>query len=295
MSRQHSYHRAFAWGVALNIAFVIAEVVFGLWADSLALLADAGHNLSDVLSLILAWGASVLARVTPSRKRTYGWRGSTIMAALINALVLMAAIGAIAWEALRRLGDPSPVGGPVIIIVAGVGLIVNAATALFFFHGRKSDLNIRGAFLHMAADAGVSAGVVLAGTAIMYTGWLWLDPAASLLIAVVIFVGAWGLLRDSVNLAMQAVPREIDAAEVEGYLLGLPEVKAVHDLHIWALSTSEIALTAHLVKPDPAGDDDFLAHTADALKQRFNIDHTTLQLERSLAACAEGACQLESG
>jgi cobalt-zinc-cadmium efflux system protein len=283
-----SYDRAFGVGIALNVGYVACEAAFGLWNDSLALLADAGHNASDVIGLLLAWGGYALAKVGPSERRTYGWRGTSILAALFNALLLLAAVGAIVWEAVRRFREPQPVPGGTLMWVAGVGVAVNAATAWLFFAGRKGDLNIRGAFLHMAADAGVSLGVVLAGLVILRTGLTWVDPVASLLVAGVVFVGTWGLLRESVNLAIQAVPEGIDLAEVRGFLAGLPGVAEVHDLHVWAMSTTEVALTAHLVKPDPAGDDEFLARAAEALHDRFGIEHTTIQIERgTIAGCRQ--------
>jgi cobalt-zinc-cadmium efflux system protein len=282
------YDRAFATGVALNIGFVVIEAFFGVVSGSLALLADAGHNLSDVVGLLLAWGASYLARRKPSKRRTYGWHGTTILAAMLNAVILLLAVGAIAWEAFKRLAHPAPVAGKTVIAVAVIGMIINAATAFLFRSGRKKDLNLRGAFLHMAADAAISAGVVLAGLALLLGGWLWLDPALSLIIAAVILAGTWGLLRDSVNLALDAVPAGIDRGAVEAYLQGLPGVSAVHDLHIWGLSTSESALTAHLVKAAPDDDDALIAQASRELHERFKIAHTTLQWERSNARCPSG-------
>ncbi|UCF90999.1 MAG: cation transporter [Desulfobacterales bacterium] len=276
-----NYHRIFALGVLLNLGFVVAEAVFGILADSLALLADAGHNLSDVIGLLLAWGASYLSKLQPTSRRTYGWRSTTILAALINAIILLVAVGGIAWESVRRFGNPAPVAGKTIIAVAAVGVIINAATALLFLADRKKDLNIQGAYLHMAADAGVSGGVVLAGLGIIVTGWLWIDPVVSLLIAVIILWGTWGLLRESMNLALQAVPAGIDTQAVADYLSGLAGVTAVHDIHIWAMSTTETALTAHLVKPDPENDDAVIAQARDDLHAKFGIAHVTLQLERS--------------
>jgi cobalt-zinc-cadmium efflux system protein len=275
-----NHDRAFAIGVALNLGFVAVEAIFGFLAHSLALVADAGHNLSDVLGLLLAWGAAVLARRRPTSRRTYGLRRSSILAAAVNATVLLVAIGAIAWEAIRRLDHPEPVAGRTVIGVAVVGIAVNATTALLFMKGRKGDLNIRGAFLHMAADAVVSLGVVLAGLAILATGWQWLDPAVSLGIGAVILVGTWGLLRDSVNLALDAVPEEVDAGDVRAYLAGLPGVVGVHDLHIWGMSTTETALTAHLVAAgDARGDDVLLERVSRELHDRFGIEHATLQVE----------------
>ena len=282
------YDRAFALGVALNLAFVGVEAGYGLYAHSLALVADAGHNLSDVAGLLLAWGASRLALRAPSPRRTYGMRRSSILAALGNALLLLIAVGAIAWEAIRRLRDPEPVMTGAVMVVALVGIAINTATALLFARGREKDLNIRGAFLHMAADAAVSAGVVVAALAIRYTGWNWLDPAMSLLIAVVITVGTWGLLRESVNLALDAVPAGIDTAAVAAYLRTLPGVTAVHDLHIWGMSTTHVALTAHLVKPVLENDDALLVTACHELHERFGIEHATLQVERDqgAASCA---------
>jgi cobalt-zinc-cadmium efflux system protein len=274
------YNRAFAIGVTLNVGFIIIETVFGLMADSLALLADAGHNLSDVLGLLLAWGASYMVKRRPTERHTYGWRKSSILAALMNAVVLMAAIGAIAWEAIRRFNDPAPVGGQIIIIVAAIGVVINTATALLFISGRKHDLNIRGAFLHMAADAGVSAGVVLAGLVILARGWMWIDPLVSLVIAVIILFGTWGLMRDAFNLALDAVPKGIDPQAVSKYLAELPGIESVHDIHIWAMSTTETALTAHLVKPDTKDDDVLIEKTSRELQEQFGIDHVTLQWER---------------
>lgn len=279
-----SYGRAFAIGVGLNLAFVAVETFYGIKAQSIALIADAGHNLSDVLGLVLAWGAAILARRLPTARRTYGMRRSSILAALGNAVLLLVAVGAISWEAVRRLGHPAAVSPTIVVWVAMVGILINTATALLFLRGRKRDLNIEGAFLHMAADAGVSAGVVIAGLAIAVTGWLWLDPAISLLIALVILVGTWRLLRDSVNLAIDAVPEGVDPGSVKGYLSGLPGVTEVHDLHIWGLSTTEVALTAHLVRNVDDNDDALLATTARELHERFGIEHSTFQLERQRCA-----------
>jgi len=290
MSGEHThgpaaYDRAFAVGVGLNLVFVAAEAVFGVLAGSTALLADAAHNFSDVLGLLLAWGASYLARRPRSSRRTYGWRSSSILAALVNALVLLVVTGGIAWEAVQRFSVPAQVGGAVVAWVALVGVGINTATALLFMRGRKDDLNIRGAFLHMAADAAVSAGVVAAGVVILVTGWSWIDPVVTLLIAAVILAGTWGLLRESVNLALHAVPEGIDEEAVEAYLAGLPGVTAVHDVHIWAMSTTETALTAHLVKQDARDDDAIIAQATRGLHDRFRIEHTTLQWERGPDAC----------
>ncbi|HEX5502947.1 MAG TPA: cation diffusion facilitator family transporter [Thermomicrobiales bacterium] len=281
-----NFGRAFAIGAALNLGFVAAEAVFGLLAGSLALVADAGHNLGDVLGLLLAWGATLLMRRRPTPRRTYGLRRSTILAALANAVILLVAVGAIAWEAILRLLHPAPVAERTVIVVALVGIAVNGVTTLLFMGGRHHDLNIRGAFLHMAADAGVSLGVAVSAAVVLLTGWDWLDPAVSLAIVAVILVGTWGLLRDSLNLALDAVPAEIDTAAVRAYLAGLPRVADVHDLHIWAMSTTETALTAHLVLPDTTPDDALLAHIGDALHERFGIEHATIQVESGDAAFA---------
>jgi cobalt-zinc-cadmium efflux system protein len=283
-----SFGRAFAIGTALNAGFVCAEVVYGLAANSLALLADAAHNLGDVLGLLLAWGAVWLSKRSPTERRTYGYARSSILASLINAIVLLIGVGGIAWESLQRLAHPEPVVGGTVMWVAGVGIAINGLTALMFMSGGKHDLNIRGAFLHMAADAVVSLGVVLATFAITLTGWLWLDSATSLVIAVVITIGAWGLLRDSANLALDAVPARIDRGAVEAYLRGLPGVVEVHDLHIWGLSTTDTALTVHLVRPTGTDDDGLIARVSAELKSRFSIGHATIQLETagSSYACA---------
>ena len=288
-----NYNRAFAIGVALNVVYIVVEATYGILADSLALLADAGHNLSDVLGLLLAWGANYLAHRKPTERHTYGWRKSTILAALTNAIILLVAMGGIAWEAVQRISNPMPAAGKTIIIVAAIGVAINTATALLFLSGRKQDLNIRGAFLHMAADAGVSAGVVLAGGVILSTGWLWIDPAVSLIITAIILAGTWGLLRDSFNLALDAVPAGIDPEAVKSYLSDLPGVKGVHDLHIWAMSTSETALTAHLLKPDASDDDTLIEQAGRQLQERFGIAHITIQWERrpGLDDCG-GSCEI---
>jgi cobalt-zinc-cadmium efflux system protein len=271
---------------------VVVEVVFGVLARSLALLADGGHNLGDVLGLGLAWGAMILARRRPTPNRTYGLRRSTILAAFINAVLLLVASGGIAWEAVLRLAHPAPVAGPTVVIVAGAGILVNTATALLFWRGRRQDINIRGAFLHMAADAGVSAGVLVSGLMIELTGQPLIDPVVSLLIVLAIALSTWGLLRHSFDLMLDAVPRGIDPHEVQAYLAALPGVAAVHDLHIWATSTTETALTAHLIKPDPAGDDQLLAEICETLHHEYDIDHPTLQWERGTPGVA---CKLNSG
>ncbi len=274
------YNRAFAVGVVLNVGFVIIEVFYGLLSGSLALLTDAGHNLSDVLGLLLAWGAVLLAKKRPSSRRTYGYSRATIIASLFSGLLLMGAVGAIGWEAANRLMDPPAPAGKTIMIVAAIGVLVNTVTALLFISGKDNDLNIRGAFLHMAADAVVSLGVVVAGALIMFYGLNWIDPVISLVIAAVIFLSTWTLLRDSLNLAVDAVPRNVDPTAVREYLSGLPGVRDLHDLHIWPMSTTDTALTAHLVmSPMPDGDR-FINDVAHQLADRFSIDHATIQLER---------------
>jgi cobalt-zinc-cadmium efflux system protein len=272
------FGRAFAIGAALNIAFVAVEAAAGLWTGSLALLADAGHNLSDVLSLLLAWAAAEMAKKAPTLRRTYGYRKGTILASLANAGLLLLAVGAIVWEAVRRFGSPDPIAPGPVMIVAGIGVVINTATALMFMKGHH-DLNVRGAFLHMAADAAVSLGVVGAALVTWFTGWLWVDPAISLIIALVIVLGTWGLLRDSLDMALDAAPRGVDTAAVKAWLAARPGVTEVHDLHIWAMSTTETALTAHLIRPDNAGCDAFLRETAEGLAKTFRIGHPTLQVE----------------
>ncbi|MFC1797073.1 cation diffusion facilitator family transporter [Pseudomonadota bacterium] len=274
------YNRAFAIGVALNVIFVVIEAFYGFVSDSLALLTDAGHNLSDVLGLLLAWGAAALARKRPSPRRTYGYSRATIIASLFSGLLLMGAVGAIGWEAVGRLMEPPQPSGKTIMVVAAIGVVINTATALLFVSGKDHDLNIRGAFLHMAADAAVSLGVVIAGALILFYGLNWIDPVISLVIAAVIFLSTWGLLRDSLNLAVDAVPRNVDPDAVRGYLNNLPGVTAMHDLHIWPMSTTDTALTAHLVMNPLPQDDKFLNDVARQLADRFTINHATIQLER---------------
>jgi len=271
--------RAFAIGVALNTAFVLVEAGFGFFADSLALVADAAHNLSDVLGLLLAWGAASLAQRAPSTRFTYGLRASTIMAALANAVLLLVACGGIAWEAVGRLNAPAQTSGALMIGVAAAGVVINAATAALLMRDRTRDLNIRGAYLHMVADAAVSLGVVVAGAAILATGWEWLDPAVSLAIVAAILYGTWGLLRDSLALSMQAVPHGVEPTAVRAHLAALPGVADVHDLHIWAMSTTENALTAHLVMPAGHPGDAFLNTLCRNLAERFGIHHATVQIE----------------
>jgi len=274
-----NFNKAFIVGIALNTTYVLFEAIFGFLAHSLSLVADAGHNLSDVLGLLLAWGASMIARTPPTKRKTYGLRGTSILAALFNAIFLLVSVGAIAWEALHRFQAPAEVAARTVIWVSILGIIINMLTALMFASGRKGDLNIRGAFLHMAADAAISAGVVVAGFAILLTGLPWIDQLVSLLICAVIVWSTWDLLRESVNLALQGVPKDVDLDEVDQYLSGLPGIAKVHDLHIWAMSTTEVALTAHLVKPDGDLDDDLLNRVKHELHDRFGIDHITVQLE----------------
>ena len=273
------FSRAFAIGVTLNFLFVVVEVGYGLASNSLALIADGGHNMSDVLGLLLAWGASVLAGRSPTPRHTYGFKRGTILVSLISALLLYAAIGAIIWEAVGRFHSPAVLNGTTIMVVAAIGLIINTATALLFMSGRKHDLNIKGAFLHMAADALVSAGVLVAGFVITVTGWFWLDPAVSLVIGFVVLFAGWGLLRDSLHLTVDGVPAHINTEEVLRYFTELPGVSCVHDLHIWALSTTDNVLSAHIVMPD-GNDDEFLHNVAEHLRQAFQIGHATIQVER---------------
>jgi cobalt-zinc-cadmium efflux system protein len=283
------FGRAFAIAAALNIALVVAQVIFGILANSVALIADAGHNLGDVLGLLLAWGAHGMARWRPTQRYTYGFRSASILVALFNGAVLMVATGAIAWEALRRLPSPGDVGGATVMVVAAVGIAVNGLSAWLLMAGRKGDLNVRGAFLHLLGDAAISFGVVVAGAVIYVTGWNRLDPLASLVISVLIVWGTWGLLRESVMLCLDAVPPGVDRAAVESYLCGIPGVSEVHDLHIWAMSTTETALTAHLVRPGAGLDDHLLHDVSHELQHRFKIAHATLQIE---AGDTEKVCRL---
>ena len=283
-----SFDGAFAIGSTLNAAFVAAEVVFGLTAHSVALLADAAHNLGDVLGLLLAWWAAWLGRRNPTRSRTYGYGRSSILASLVNAVVLLVGVGGITVEAVRRLIEAIPlgdVGGKTVMIVAAAGIVVNGVTALLFAKGRKGDLNVKGAFLHMASDVVVSAAVVVSGLVILLTGWSWLDPVVSLGIAALILVSTWSLLRDSLNLALDKVPESVDAEKVQAFLATLPGVTEVHDLHIWALSTTETALTAHLVRPQAGTDDVFVHEACEELQERFGIGHATVQIEDAATAC----------
>lgn len=283
----------FAFGVALNLGFVLVEAAFGVIGNSVALIADAGHNLGDVLGLAIAWGAAALARRRPTHRYTYGLRSSSILAALFNAIVLLIAVGAIAVEAINRFGAPQPVATGTVMAVAAIGILVNGATALLLRRGHqhRHDLNVRGAFLHMAADAAVSLGVVLTGALILATGWLWLDPAASLLVGLVIVASTWRLLRDAVNMALDAVPAGIDPAAVRAHLAAFGGVCAVHDLHIWPMSTTETALTCHLVMPAGHPGDHALAMLAGELNARFGIQHATIQVE---TGDPEHPCRLEA-
>jgi cobalt-zinc-cadmium efflux system protein len=307
----HAHHlpatfgKAFAIGITLNIFYVFAQVLFGLAAHSLALLSDAGHNLGDVMGLCMAWGASMLAQRRPTLRYTYGLRRSTILASLANAILLLVAVGGITWEAVRRFGEHERVAGITVIWVAAVGVVINWMTAMLFASGRKNDLNIKGAFMHMAADAAVSAGVVVAGLVILVSGWWWLDPVVSLLINAVIVWGTWGLLRDSLSMTMDAVPAGVDVPNVQNYFRSLPGITDFHHLHIWPLSTTETALTVHLVKPKTEGDDNLLGMVSRELSTRFGIDHATIQFERTHSfpastvdgggeSCAQSSCDISA-
>jgi len=274
------YNRAFAVGVALNVIFVVIEVFYGVMVDSLALITDAGHNLSDVVGLLLAWGATYLAGKQPSLRRTYGYSRATILASMFSGLLLLAAVVLISWEAINRFFEPAEPVGQTIMIVAAIGVLVNTVTAWFFVSGKDHDLNIRGAYLHMAADALVSLGVVISGFVIWKFGLKWFDPLSSLLIAAVIFWSTWGLLSDSLNLAIDAVPRDLDPKEIRKWLTDLPGVIGMHDLHIWPMSTTETALTIHLVMSEPPANDEFLHDLAYQLREKFGIAHATFQIER---------------
>jgi cobalt-zinc-cadmium efflux system protein len=283
-----SFGTAFAIGIGLNAAFVVVEALFGYAGNSVALIADAGHNLSDVLGLVVAWLADLLSRRAPSARFTYGLRSSSILAALFNAIFLLVVVGAIGWEALLRLFNPQPVASTIVIVVAAIGILINGVTAWLFASGRHGDLNIRGAYLHMASDALVSVGVVAAGLVIAATGWLWVDPLTSLAVSALIVVGTWGLLRDSVAMSLDAMPAGIDPEAVRRLLEARPGVAEVHDLHIWSMSTREIALTCHLVIPGGRPDDGFLRDLAHDLKHHFGIGHPTVQIETD----AEVSCPL---
>lgn len=297
MHTTHDHHHhvdfgnAFKIGIALNVAFVVIEAVCGVLFDSVSLLADAGHNLSDVIGLLLAYFAFRLAKRKPTAEYTYGLGSSTIIASAVNGAILFMAVGGIVWEAIGRFSQPVEVVGAGIIWVAAIGVVINTATALLFVKGQSHDLNIKGAFLHMAADAAVSLGVVVAGIVIVYTGWMWIDPLVSLIIAGIILIGTWGLFRDSMRLLSHGVPKGIDVDKVESFLLDLPGVEAIHDLHVWALSTTHTALTVHLVKPSIQDEDQFLADVCKSLHDRFEIVHSTIQIER----CAiNSQCKLVS-
>lgn len=272
-----NYDRAFAFGIALNVVFVIIEAFYGWKIDSLALLADAGHNLSDVAGLVLAWAGALAGRLRPDARHTYGWKRASILAAFFNALLLLVAMGMLTWEAIHRLGSPVPLAGTTVMVVAGIGIVVNTATALLFMRGREHDLNIRGAFLHMAADALVSAGVVVAGGLALWFGWDWLDPVVGLVIAAVILIGTWNLFKQSLHLMFDGVPEGVELSEVQAMLEAMPGVARVEDLHIWAMGTSQTAMTAQLVMPTGGADDAFLQDATQQLHDRFGIEHATLQ------------------
>ena len=282
-----NFDRAFAIGISANIAFVAIEAFFGWRVNSLALLADAGHNLGDVAGLVLAWGAAFAGRLRPGARYTYGWKRASILAAFANAVLLLVAMGSLAWEAIGRLHAPEPMQGITVMVVAGIGIAVNLGTALLFMRGRENDINIQGAFIHMAGDALVSLGVVVAGGLSLWFGWAWLDPVTSLAIAAVIVIGTWGLLRQSLHLMFDGVPAHIDLAAVRSQLEALPGVDRVHDLHVWATGTSDVVLTAHLVMPEGHPDDAFFMAATHALRDRFRIGHVTLQVVREpvMAAC----------
>lgn len=286
-----NYNRSFAIGVMLNIFFVIIEASYGILANSLALVADSGHNLSDVVGLLLAWGAGILATKPRTEKRTYGFRKATVMASLASAILLFVTLGGITWEAIRRFLNPGHIEGMTVIVVAAIGVIINTLTALLFVKGQKDDLNIRGAFLHMAADAAISLGVVVAGIFIIVKDWLWVDPVVSFIIVTIIFVGTWELLRDSINYAIDAVPKGIDLLAIKKYLIGLDNVNRFHDLHVWPLSTTEIALSVHLVVKDDLLDNNFLRNLQQHLYDHFGIEHSTIQVETSIG---KNNCMLDS-
>tara|TARA_R110000850_G_scaffold101071_8_gene209193 strand:+ start:3204 stop:4163 length:960 start_codon:yes stop_codon:yes gene_type:complete len=288
-----NFSRAFALGIGLNVAYIIIEVVYGLLAGSMALLADAGHNLSDVLGLVVAWAGVELGKRPPSKRFTYGLGGSSILAALLNGLFLLVACGAIALAAIERLSSPGPIASTTVVIVASIGILINFGTAMLFVRGQKEDINIRGAFLHMMADAGVSAGVVVGGIVIYFTGLNWVDPLISLLIVALIFWSTWGLLTEAVRMSLAGVPRSINVEEVQAYLVSLPGVRAVHDLHIWPMSTSETAMTAHLVLPDGHPGRGFLSEIQTQMIQQFSIHHATIQIE--IDDEDEDACRTDCG
>jgi len=279
---QGNYNRRFFLAIVLNTIFVVIEAIYGILAGSLALIADAGHNLIDVFSLVLASGASLLTAKKPTTRRTYGFKRTTILASLFSAILLLFALGAITWEAIGRFEYPRPIDGETVILVAGAGVFINAFTALLFVSGRKYDLNVKAAFLHMAADAAVSLGVLVAGFAIIVTGWIWLDPTISLVIVVIILIVTLDLLLESINLAVDAVPKGIDPVEVKDYLLKLNGVQALHDFHVWGLSTTQTALTVHLVMPEGSPGDEFLHTLTAQLDQQFGIEYSTIQIERAV-------------
>ncbi len=283
------FGRAFALGIALNVGFVVIEAGYGYAANSMALIADAGHNLSDVLGLVVAWIAAIIGKRKPTERYSWGWGHASILAALFNALALLVAVGAIAWEAVDRLRDPQPAAGWTMIVVAAIGIAINGATAWLFAAGGKDDINIRGAFLHMLADAAVSAGVVVAGLLMLATGWLRVDPIVSLLIAGVILWSTWDLLRQSWAMALGAAPAHVDVPGLRGFLASREGVASLHDLHVWPMSTTQVALSAHLVMPQGHPGDDFLRALAGELKARFRVDHATLQIERDGASCPHAA------
>jgi cobalt-zinc-cadmium efflux system protein len=285
------FNRAFAIGISLNVLFVLIEAFYGWKINSLALLADAGHNLSDVAGLVLAWAGAWAARIQPDARHSYGFKRASILAAFINSLVLLVAMGSLAWEAVMRLQSPQPIAGVTVMVVAGIGIVINTATALLFMRGSADDLNLRGAFLHMAGDALVSAGVVIAGGLALWQGWVWLDPVVSLIIAAVIVLSTWGLFRQSVHLLFDGVPQHIDMAKIQNWLSHQPSVDHVHDLHVWAMSTSQVALTAHLVMPQGAPGDAFLQSVSEQLKAQFKIEHITLQV---VQAPFDSGCPLPS-
>lgn len=297
MAHDHSHHhpttynKAFFLAVALNLGFTIIEAIYAVIANSMSLLADAGHNLGDVLGLVLAWGANYLLSKPASERYSYGYKRTTILAAIMNAFLLVATSAIIAYESIWKFFNPSEVTEIIVIIVAAIGILINGGTALLFISGTKEDLNIKGAFLHLATDALISVGVVIVGIAIYYTDWEWLDPCVGLAIVVIILIGTWGLLRDSVNLLLDAVPYHINHKAIREYLLSLPGVTDLHDLHIWGLSTKEVALTVHLIMPEARlSDADFLQITKD-LHNKFKIDHPTLQVE---TGCDDHPCHLQS-
>ena len=290
-----NFNRAFMIGIALNTGFVILEATFGFLASSLALLADAGHNLGDVMGLLIAWGASYMSQWRPTQRYSYGFRKSSVLAALFNALFLLVSVGAISLEAIHRFGKPASVQTGTVVWVASVGIVINMFTALMFLRGRKEDLNIRGAFLHMSADAGLSAGVVLAGFLIALTGKQWIDPAVSLVIAAAIFIGTWELLRKSVSLALDAVPEDVDIDAIHEYLVGLPNVKSVHHLHIWGLSTTDVAMTVHVVLEQPELNNELLLRIRQELRDHYGIAHATIQFEScENEICFAKRCTLDS-